>query len=140
MKTIEIEIFGEPVAKGRARTFYPKGRSKPVTTTPIKTRNWEERARWQAITQMSGQKLLEGALMVQINVVRSWPKSMSKKKKATAQATKRPDLDNYIKATLDFLKGIVWNDDAQIICLIAIKEYGDPPGVKIKITPIGDVA
>lgn len=43
----------------------------------------------------------------------------------------KPDTDNYIKSTLDGLNGILWEDDNQIVDLVAHKYYSDNPRVEI---------
>jgi Holliday junction resolvase RusA-like endonuclease len=35
----------------------------------------------------------------------------------------RPDIDNYIKLVFDAYNGIFWNDDKQIVKVVATKEY-----------------
>ncbi|MBN7275536.1 RusA family crossover junction endodeoxyribonuclease [Ligilactobacillus pobuzihii] len=47
--------------------------------------------------------------------------------------TVKPDVDNYIKATLDALNGIIWKDDAQIVTLHAAKYYSDHPRIEMEI-------
>lgn len=45
----------------------------------------------------------------------------------------KPDVDNYIKATLDALNGVIWKDDAQIVTLKAAKYYSDHPRIEMKV-------
>lgn len=45
----------------------------------------------------------------------------------------KPDVDNYIKATLDALNGIIWKDDAQIVTLHAAKYYSDHPRIEMEV-------
>ena len=47
--------------------------------------------------------------------------------------TKKPDVDNLVKAVKDALKGLLYQDDAQIIHLEASKAYGPEPGVTIAL-------
>ena len=35
----------------------------------------------------------------------------------------KPDLDNLLKATKDSLKGLIWNDDAQVVMCDGVKVY-----------------
>lgn len=46
----------------------------------------------------------------------------------TANLTKRRygDIDNLVKAILDALNGIVFEDDAQVVELVAFKRIGEP--------------
>ena len=46
----------------------------------------------------------------------------------------RPDIDNLARAVLDGLTGVAYEDDEQVVKLIATKEYGDNQGVWIRFT------
>ena len=57
----------------------------------------------------------------------------SRPKKYTA-ADKRPDSDKLARSVMDALTGVAWQDDAQIVTLVARKVYAtnaEPEGVKI---------
>ncbi len=67
----------------------------------------------------------------------SIPASWSLKKQRGAamgeiQHTKRPDLDNVVKAIKDGCNGVAWKDDSQVVSLSARKIYG-PPSVEVEI-------
>lgn len=49
----------------------------------------------------------------------------------------RPDIDNYLKGTLDGLNGIFWEDDGQIVEIQAGKHYSDNPRIEMEIKEIG---
>jgi crossover junction endodeoxyribonuclease RusA len=46
----------------------------------------------------------------------------------------RPDIDKLIRAVLDGLTGVAYDDDQQVTKITAIKEYGTVEGVLIRIT------
>lgn len=50
----------------------------------------------------------------------------------------RPDIDNLVKYYMDMLNTIAWNDDRQIVKLIAEKIYSFNPCTIIKISEIED--
>jgi len=59
------------------------------------------------------------------------PASYSKARKLdcltnTERPTKKPDIDNVVKAVCDSINGVVYVDDTQIVDLHATKVYGEP--------------
>lgn len=48
----------------------------------------------------------------------------------------RPDLDNYVKLTLDAMNGVVYHDDNLIVDLVCKKRYADNTGTIIKVKEI----
>lgn len=116
----------EPVAKGRPR-FTKQG----FTYTPAKTRDAEAYLRAFASQYP---KFAPGLpLSVSIDFYLTKPKSVGKKREFPIV---RPDLDNYIKI-VDAFNGVLWDDDSQIIRMLARKEYGYPARIEIEINPIG---
>jgi len=67
---------------------------------------------------------------VEINVIfhMQRPKTVTRK-----EPFKRPDIDKLARAVLDALTGVAYEDDEQVVKLVASKEYTDNPGVTIKI-------
>jgi Holliday junction resolvase RusA-like endonuclease len=49
----------------------------------------------------------------------------------------KPDADNYEKAVLDALTGIMWGDDGQVCKVETIKFFSSSPGVLIELEPLG---
>lgn len=106
---------------------------------PKKTANYKEYVRLTAKNQCNRQ--FNGALVANISFYRQIPKSTSKKLRKLKNArivrpTVKPDIDNMTKAILDSLNGIAWDDDSQVVSLIANKYYSDDPRVEIEITEV----
>lgn len=85
-------------------------------------------------------KFLE-AISVDISFYRPVLKSFSKAKIERAEQglelpITRPDVDNYVKATLDALNGIVWSDDNLIVDLSAHKRFSVRPRIEVRIKKI----
>lgn len=81
---------------------------------------------------------LDEPLRVAIKFHMPIPKSSSKKKamdmeQGLIRHTKKPDIDNLCKATLDALSKVVIRDDSIIYFLSAEKSYRKAPGIDIKI-------
>ena len=65
-------------------------------------------------------------LLMTANFVKSRPKSLPKRITLPAVA---PDLDNYCKLLLDALKGVIFDDDSQIVGMMLEKEFVQPGGL-----------
>lgn len=84
---------------------------------------------------------LAGPLKVEMNFFRHVQSSVSKKERKLRLSGRhrpvvKPDTDNYIKSTLDGLNGLLWEDDNQIVDLVAHKYYSDKPRVEIEVVKI----
>lgn len=130
-------IPGEPVAKARARATMIAGRARMYT--PAKTERFEARVALFAQQAMQGRPPFDGAVALTVvalfPVSESWPK---KRKAAALEGrelhTKKPDLDNVIKAVKDGMNGIVWRDDAQVAILRECRKgYDALPRVHVMV-------
>ena len=86
---------------------------------------------------------LDGPLRVEIGFYRHVQSSISKKERelrlsGSHRPVVKPDTDNYIKSTLDGLNGLLWEDDNQIVDLVAHKYYSDKPRVEIEVTKLDE--
>lgn len=135
---ITFVIYGEPQGKGR-----PKFTMTGHAYTPERTKSYEAEivaafrrefpdfVRWEKGVP----------LRVRIKAVYGVPVSDSKAKRerkltGAIRPTKKPDADNVEKAILDALNGIAWRDDAQIVDIRTVKEYGWQPCVMVEIDEI----
>jgi Holliday junction resolvase RusA-like endonuclease len=63
------------------------------------------------------------------------------KDRAPARPAKRPDVDKWVRHTLDALTGVVYVDDGQIVQLLAEKRYADgdeSPRTEIEVAPLDE--
>lgn len=138
MKLLTFQIPGEPTGKGRPR-FRNAGKF-VQTYTPAKTRSYETLVQ----TCFSGQcgrdaeGYFEAGEPVYVTVYAYYgiPKSAPKKRREAMlageeQPTKKPDLDNVLKALLDPLIGLAFSDDSQVVGMDAIKLYSEEPHVTV---------
>ena len=136
MISIMFTVYGHPVAKGRPR-FSTRGKF-PVAYTPEKTKTYETEVGMMARAAMGASKALEGALEACIYVTFPIPASYSKKRTEACLSnfekhTKRPDLDNVVKAVIDGMDKIVFDNDSQITSIYATKVYGTVAKVEILV-------
>jgi Holliday junction resolvase RusA-like endonuclease len=128
-QTFIFTIPGEPIAKGRARSFIRAGHI--AHYTPDKTARYENLVKLAAQQAMAGIAPIEGAVSLTMRAFFSIPASWSMKKQRAAALgefahTKRPDLDNVVKAIKDGANGVAWKDDSQVVDVRASKRYGTP--------------
>ena len=103
---------------------------------PKKTSDFKKELR--AMAQGLDVEPLQDALSVEIWFYRAVQKSISNKEhvrrtKGYVRPIKKPDVDNYIKSTLDALNGVLWKDDNLITTITAHKKYAEQPRIEIEV-------
>lgn len=140
--SLHATIPGPPVAKGRPRLTTVGGHARAYT--PAKTRAWESKAADYIRAEWGQREPLQGPVCVSVLVVRPRPTSkVWKRREMPAEwAPTRPDVDNYVKATLDAAsKAGVWRDDSQVVRLVATKRLaagGELPRVEVSVSRVED--
>lgn len=135
---------GEAVGKGRPRVA--RRGNYVHTYTPEKTRAFEEAIHFEFLAS-NCEKLpvyekgtpLKANILIGVAI----PKSYSKKRYALCRdrveaPTKKPDTDNIVKSVLDALSGGAagagaYEDDSQVVKIIAEKVYSEEPFVEVTI-------
>jgi len=115
-------VEGEPVVKKRPR------KGKRGFYTPTKSKEYERLVGLRAVE--ADVTPLDGPVSVNIYCHHKRPK------KSTHEYPARSDLDNVIKAILDGLRGVAYQDDRHVVKIFAWKRYCLPleePGVEIEI-------
>lgn len=143
MTEIFICIPGDPVGKGRARVAM-RGKS-PALYTPDTTVRYEAQVSSEARYSMDGRPLITGPVALKLELYFGIPQSYTKKRTAEAlegrlAPTKKPDIDNVVKAICDAFNGSVWNDDVQVVDLHVIKRFAKEPCVKAWVKPLDMLA
>lgn len=136
--TVEIEVLGKPVGKGRPRFSNAGGFVR--TYTPDKTVDFENLVRLE--WHNAGHDMLHGNISADIRAFFPIPKSVSKKKREGmihASFPHKPDCDNIAKAVLDALNGIAYEDDSQVVELEVTKKYSETPKTVIVLSEKEDI-
>jgi len=103
-------IHDNPVPKERVRV------TDHGTFTPAKTAAWEERVGWA----YKGKAHFEGPVLVRLRFYRETHRTV--------------DLDNLVKAVLDGLNGVAYDDDSQVVRIEAELLYDHAnPRVELEI-------
>lgn len=128
----------EPAPQLRPRASARGGRVRVYD--PPKVKNFKNLLRSLAVKQYSRPPLI-GPLSVTLTFYRPVQKSISKTERERRLSNEskpvvKPDTDNYIKATLDALNGVLWHDDSQIVKIEAEKRYGETGKIVISVKPV----
>lgn len=136
---IEFIVPGQPVPKGRPK-FARRGKG-VVAYTPAKTAAYESLVQKAAEAAMMGRYPSAQPIKLVVNLALEVPASWSKRRRALAlagqiRATKKPDADNVLKGLKDGCNGIIWKDDAQVVCIELWKVYSATPCALVRVLEI----
>lgn len=118
----------EPMAQSRPR-FARRGRS-VVAYEKKEMKAWRAECSKLISEAFETEKLIEGPLKIDATFYIKPPKYIFSKKKNKKKleaeeifCSKKPDIDNYLKALLDSMTGIIFKDDGQVVECRARKLY-----------------
>lgn len=119
---VTFEVLGEPIPQGSMKAFARRGAPPIVTSDNPRLKAWRELASWMAQNAMRAcGDVMTGPVSVRTDFFLPRPRA---RRRATAHTT-RPDLDKLCRAINDACTGVVWQDDAQVVELVASKRYAD---------------
>lgn len=136
---IKFTYKGEAVGKGRPR--YSRRGDYVHTYTPKKTKDFEDAIRFEfmasncdAMPVYDKDKTLKVEILIGVSIPKSYPKYKQALCRCRMIApTKKPDIDNVLKSIFDALNGCAFDDDSQIVKVVAEKVYADEPFVEVMI-------
>ena len=135
-----IKVLGEPVGKGRPR-FSTKG-GFPRAYTPAKTESYQKSIKAEYLENYIPLLFAPNTpLLIIVNAFMPIPKSTSKKNRISMleghiRPMKKPDADNILKAAMDALNGVAYEDDKQLVSTSCNKWYSEVPRTEIIIEEI----
>jgi Holliday junction resolvase RusA-like endonuclease len=138
---IDFEVTGVPIPQPRGRACRVGSGVRVIEAPgahPI--HEWKDRIRWHAAKFRPAEGPLEGPLRLVVRFRMPRPQPLQSKKWIHRKVphSRRPDLDNLLKAVMDALSGL-WVDDALVASVVAQKAYVMPwsePGVTITVMNI----
>lgn len=130
----EFEVPGKVIGKGRPRLNSYTG----IVYTPTRTKHYESLVEQYFLLKYPRFKVLEGRIKVSIIAYFSIPKTTKKADinemlENNISPTKKPDIDNIVKAILDSMNKFAFKDDNQITKLEVEKKYAIEDKVYVKI-------
>ena len=123
-----FKVSGIPATQGSTRGFAIKNKTTGkyravITHDNKKTMPW--RALIAAAASNATPTMIDGPVDITLTFILPRPASVSVAKRPMPCC--KPDLDKLERAVLDALTGIAYQDDAQVVALIATKRYTTGP-------------
>jgi Holliday junction resolvase RusA-like endonuclease len=137
-------VLGHP-EPGGSKNAYPVAGRVRVVDANRKLKPWQKTVRQVAKGAMLREREppIEGPVSVEMRFYRKRPKSHhTGTGKPSAEfnrhpwPTSKPDVLKLARGVEDALTGIVYKDDAQIVWEKLYKEWGEPEGVRVNVTPL----
>ena len=102
---------------------------------------WQETIQAKCLEVWRNQPLIETAVEIHLEFVRSYPKNLPKKEASRERRLKealvrKPDLDNLCKAAIDGVKGIILKAATVLTRLSAEKRFGPEPMTMITVSEV----
>lgn len=135
--TVSFTANVRPQPQGSIRAFMPKGWKRPVLTSD----NPKVKGFRKEVAAAAQEAMLAGTLAmiarptcVTMRARFFFLKPISAKKRIGH--TVKPDLSKLVRAAEDALTGIVYEDDSQIVHIMAAKAYGETERVEITVEAV----
>lgn len=133
---IAFSVVGEPQTQGSKSAVQRGGRA-----WVIEGGNSEKRRKhvdWRtavadAARDANPGELLAGPVTVLLTFGMTRPASAPKRRRTWPINARSGDADKLARSVLDSLTGTILRDDAQVVRLLVIKDWADPPGVQVTI-------
>ena len=137
MTSVRFAVLGTPQPQGSAKAFIPKGWSRAIITSDNKKlKPWRQDAAQQALEAMDGVKPVKCAVVVYVTFHFARPKSLPKR---VVHKTTKSDVDKLARGILDSLTGTVFEDDSQVIALMATKQFGLPERAEVMVECVDEI-
>jgi Holliday junction resolvase RusA-like endonuclease len=138
---VSFAVFGTPQPQGSTRAFTPKGHTRPIITSDnARLKPWRQELAWVAVDAMNKthQQKAPRGVPISVSLAFYFEKPKSARKSALWK-TSRPDLDKLLRAVLDALTGIAYEDDSQVCFCTIEKAFSSPTRVEILVRTIEGV-
>jgi Holliday junction resolvase RusA-like endonuclease len=136
MSEVRFTVFGTAAPAGSKKAV-PMGKRWGVIDDSKRSRPWKNDVAQQAGLAMAGRGVLREPIGVEFRFFVNRPKGHFGKRGLLPSAPKyparKPDVLKLARAVEDALSGVVYNDDAQIVHELLVKEYGEPERVEVTV-------
>ena len=129
-------VAGNPVPQPRPRVAVRGRHAMAYVPRDHAVHQWRRRVREEAKRQVT-----ENPAVVRCESFEVFVSVLVRRPRTTKLRRPKPDVDNYAKAILDAMTGVVWEDDSQVVQLGVRKAWaarGEQPGAWITIARASD--
>lgn len=133
---IRLEVIGNPITQGSKRAFVVNGRAVITEGGGKKHKDWRAAVAdaAQAWCRENGNPpLITGPVLMRITFGMQKPASAPKRTRTYPIKARSGDVDKLQRSILDSLTGVLFVDDSQVLAVVAVKDWSDPPGVVIEV-------
>lgn len=120
-RSLSFEVIGSPITQG-SMTSLGKGRPM-IHDNEAELKPWRHSIGWHARSARVPWWMLTGPKAVSLVFYLDKPKSYPKR---IVYPVAKHDIDKLVRAVLDALTHILYDDDGQVVDLTARKRYGEP--------------
>lgn len=119
---ITMPVFGRAATKGSTRLVPHPTSGKPIIITDSKTlKAWTADVQWSARANRVPLRLKPAAIGLRVWFLFERPARVAVNDRPFM--TVKPDIDKLLRASLDALTGIAYEDDSQVVEVQTIKRY-----------------
>jgi crossover junction endodeoxyribonuclease RusA len=127
--TCEFTVLGKTATKGSTRSFL-RGRKVVTMADNRNLGSWTQAAKWAAL--QAGARVVKKPTAVSLCV--NFDFLMPRSVRGRVEHTVKPDIDKLLRAVLDALTGICYEDDSQVMSVIAVKKYGPYEQCRVSVS------
>ena len=133
MNELTFTAYGTPQPQGSAKAFV-RGNRAYITSANPKMKPYRHTLTQVAAEAMGNRPtpLCPRPEAVEVSIIWTLWKPKSTPKKIT-RPTKKPDADKLLRAVLDSLTGVAYEDDSQVVRAVIEKDYGLPEKTQVTV-------
>lgn len=136
-----FRVAGHPVSQGSKRAFVVAGKARLVEAGGGRHKLWRHAVNDVARQAWGEHPPLDGPVELHLRFALQPPQSKPKRRRTWPVGARSGDLDKLTRAVFDALCGVAYLNDAQVVAVLAVKDWANPeigPGVWISIRIASD--
>ncbi|MFE4469515.1 RusA family crossover junction endodeoxyribonuclease [Leifsonia sp. NPDC056824] len=132
VQVASFTVNGKPVPQGSKTVFMVKGKPVLADANSKELKPWRQKVAQVALHAASHVSAREVPVAVHAVFTFERPKTVKRE-----YPTVKPDLDKLIRSVFDAITDAgLWADDCQVVDMRVTKQYGERPGVQVRVGEI----